>query len=290
MNLRLAGSDFSFPLLSFERALEILSLLELPAVDVCLFEGHNHLNPSAELIKPELHGKRLLSKVESRGLQIADVFLVAATDRMTLAPNNPSVTDNQTSREIFCRALDYLSAAGASHLTQLPGVVFPELGPERSFDRSVIELAWRADTASKQGILFAVEPHAGSIIETPEAALRLVKAAGKLTYTLDYTHFTRAGFADEEVEPLLEYASHFHIRGAHTGRLQAPFKSNRIDYARALNKLASLGYAGYHAIEYVWIDWENCNECDNLSEIVLFRDYLKSLFPAATQTQVKDPL
>lgn len=290
MKLRLAGSDFSFPLLSFERALEILNLLELPAVDVCLFEGHNHLNPSVELSKPELQGKRLLSKVKDRGLQIADVFLVAATNRMTLAPNNPSIVDNQSSREIFLRGLDFLSAAGASHLTQLPGVVFPELGAERSFDRSVIELAWRADTASKQGIVFAVEPHAGSIIETPEAALRLARAAGKLTYTLDYTHFTRAGFPDEEVEPLLGYASHFHIRGAHPGRLQAPFKSNRIDYARALNKLSSLGYEGFHAIEYVWIDWENCNECDNLSEIVLFRDYLKSVFPAAAQTQVKEPL
>ena len=25
-------------------------------------------------------------------------------------------------------------------------------------------------------------------------------------------------------------------------------------------------------IEYVWIDWEHCNEVDNLSETILFRD------------------
>jgi hypothetical protein len=29
-------------------------------------------------------------------------------------------------------------------------------------------------------------------------------------------------------------------------------------------------------VEYVWIDWERCNECDNLSETILFRDYLRT--------------
>jgi len=32
------------------------------------------------------------------------------------------------------------------------------------------------------------------------------------------------------------------------------------------------GYKGWVGIEYVWIDWEHCNECDNLSETILFRD------------------
>jgi NAD(P)-dependent dehydrogenase (short-subunit alcohol dehydrogenase family) len=28
-------------------------------------------------------------------------------------------------------------------------------------------------------------------------------------------------------------------------------------------------------IEYVWIDWEHCNEVDNVSETILFRDFLR---------------
>ena len=31
-------------------------------------------------------------------------------------------------------------------------------------------------------------------------------------------------------------------------------------------------FADEIGIEYVWIDWEHCNECDNLSETILFRD------------------
>ena len=99
-----------------------------------------------------------------------------------------------------------------------------------------------------------------------------------LTLTLDYTHFTRAGLPDAEIEPLLvARASHFHVRGARTGRLQASFKDNTIDYGRVLDVHAQVGYPGYVGIEYVWIDWEHCNEGDNLSETILFRDFLRNL-------------
>jgi len=98
-----------------------------------------------------------------------------------------------------------------------------------------------------------------------------------LTLTLDYTHFTRAGLADGAVEPLLAHASHFHVRGARPGRLQAPFKDNVIDYARVLGRMRQVGHAGWLGVEYVWVDWEHCNECDNLSETILFRDFLRPL-------------
>jgi hypothetical protein len=67
------------------------------------------------------------------------------------------------------------------------------------------------------------------------------------------------------------------VRGARTGRLQAPFKDNTIDYQYIYNRLNDNGYDSWIGIEYVWIDWEHCNECDNLSETILFRDFLRSL-------------
>jgi hypothetical protein len=33
-------------------------------------------------------------------------------------------------------------------------------------------------------------------------------------------------------------------------------------------------YDGYLAIEYVWIEWEHMNECDNVSETVQLRERL----------------
>ena len=78
------------------------------------------------------------------------------------------------------------------------------------------------------------------------------------------------------MEPLIAHASHFHARGARPGRLQASFKENVIDYRRVLDVMRQVGYSGYVGVEYVWIDWEHCNEVDNLSETILMRDLLRN--------------
>ena len=50
-----------------------------------------------------------------------------------------------------------------------------------------------------------------------------------------------------------------------------------IDYKRVVDALDEAGYSGYIGLEYVWIDWEHCNECDNLSETILYRDFFRGL-------------
>ena len=105
----------------------------------------------------------------------------------------------------------------------------------------------------------------------------MVESVHGLTLTLDYTHFALRGLPDSDVEPLIAHASHFHARGAREGRLQSSFKDNVIDYRRVVELMNSTGYDGYIGIEYVWIDWEHCNEVDNLSETILFRDFFRSL-------------
>ena len=129
-------------------------------------------------------------------------------------------------------------------------------------------------------MIFSVEAHVGSLAPNPTEALRMVKGVPGLTLTLDYTHFTRIGLPDSAVEPLVEHASHFHVRGAREGRLQANFSQNVIDYARVLQRMKETGYKGYLGVEYVWIDWEHCNESDNLSETILFRDFLRKQMSA----------
>ena len=41
-----------------------------------------------------------------------------------------------------------------------------------------------------------------------------------------------------------------------------------------LRVMRKTGYKGYVGVEYVWIDWQHCNEVDNLSETVLWRRFL----------------
>jgi sugar phosphate isomerase/epimerase len=176
--------------------------------------------------------------------------------------------------------LEYAAACGAKHVTTLPGVYFAEEKPNDSWRRTCDELAWRAAQAKQERIVFSIEAHVGSIAPSPKAALRLVRDVPGLTLTLDYTHFTRAGLPDRDAEPLLVHASHFHARGARKGRLQTAFPHNTIDYARVLRAMRKVNYRGYVGVEYVWVDWEHCNEVDNLSETIQLRDFLRAQISA----------
>jgi len=274
---RLACADFTFPLLEHDKVLDLVAALELDGVDIGFFEGRSHLWPSREFENVERSAKLLRQKLSDRGLAPADVFLQLDPHFVPFAINQPDSSRRQRAREMFQKALDYASHLGSPHVTTLPGVYFDSVEPNSaSWQRSLDELAWRVDRASEYKLVFSIEAHVGSLASTPKEAECLVRGVPGLSLTLDYTHFTRVGYPDSEIEPLVPFATHFHARGARKDRLQAPFKANTIDYARVLDCLRESQYRGYLGIEYVWIDWEHCNESDNLSETILFRDFLRA--------------
>ena len=273
---RLACADFTFPLLAHDSVLDLIAAIELDGVDIGLFEGRSHLWPSREFANLKDSARTLRNKLADRDLKPADVFLQLDPDFVPFAINQPDKERRQHARDQFLRTLEYAVELGSPHVTTLPGVYFDkDEPPADSWQRSQDELAWRVEQAKQHGIFFSVEAHVGSLAPNPKEAMRMVRSVEGLTLTLDYTHFTRVGLPDSQIEPLVEHATHFHVRGARKDRLQASFKDNTIDYARVLDAMRRSGYAGYLGIEYVWIDWEHCNESDNLSETILFRDFLR---------------
>lgn len=276
MTPKLACADFTFPLLPHDKALDLIALLDFEGVDVGLFEGRSHLRPSRVFADVRGSARELARKLQDRGLEPADIYLQTAPDFESLAPNHPDPERRRLARDWFARAVEFATECGARHVSALPGVPFEDVPGHENYQRCCDELAWRCETARDQGVTFSVETHVGSIAPTPEAAALLVKSVPGLTLTLDYTHFTRCGIPDCEVEPLIAHASHFHARCARNGRLQPSFQENTIDYARVLDVMRQVGYSGYVGVEYVWIDWEHCNEVDNLSETILLRDHLRS--------------
>ena len=278
MKLKLACADFAFPLLSHDDSLSLIRTLGIRGVDIGLFEHRSHLQPSHQFANVSRSAKALRRKLDGRGLKAADVFLQIDDDVRSCAVNHPEPSRRRKARDWFERTLDYAAICGARHVTTTPGVFFDEQTRAESLALIRDELSWRIEQARPYRIVLGVEPHIGSIAPRPKSAQRLIEAVPGLTFTLDYSHFARAGIPDREVEPLVAHASHFHVRGARRGALQASFADNAIDFARVVKKMKATGYRGYLGLEYTWIVWENCNQTDNLSETILFRDYLRSLF------------
>jgi sugar phosphate isomerase/epimerase len=279
--MRFATADYSFPLLSWEKALRLARDLEMDGIDLSLFQNRSQIKPEEALANPSVSGARTRTAVEAHGLEVADVFGIPGKDFTALCPNHPDQSVRRSSREYFVRLVDFAAACGAAHLTSLPGIIFEPEGLDASFARCIEELGWRLEVANRAGLTFAVEAHIGSIIAEPTRAERLVRSVPGLTLTLDLGHFIAEGYPQAEANPLIEHTSHVHARCASPGRLQAPLKTNTIDFADLVKRLAARNYPGWYAIEYVWIDWEHCNEVDNVSETILLRGVLEAAARAA---------
>ena len=271
-DLKIACADFTFPLLSHDQVLDLLVMLDCNGVDIGLFSGRSHLRPEIEFEDIKKNARLLKLKLDDRGLIPSDCYLQLDTSLSEKAINHPKEKIRLFAREQFLKLIEYAEELGADHITCLPGMFFPDQSNKKSLELCSIELQWRLNQVKKSSLDFAIESHIGSPFIDPLATQKLITSVPGLSLTLDYTHFIREGYPQEDVDVLLKYANHFHARGAKIGHLQASAQHNIIDYEDIIKKLIMNNYSGWIGLEFIWIDWENCNEIDTLSETILLRD------------------
>lgn len=276
--LKIGCADFTFPLLSHDKVLQLIAMLDCKGVDIGLFSGRSHITAESEFPQISLRAKALKKQLQDLGLVATDVYLQLDTDLSKYAINHPDNSRRQFARDSFLKLIDYAKELGADHITTLPGMYFTGEEKQASLKRSHEELNWRLEKVKSSALSFGVEAHVGSPFTSPDDTKALLDAVPGLTLTLDYTHFIRNGYTQEEVDPLLEYASHFHARGAKKDRLQVSMSDNGIDYSKIIENLKRVNYNGWIGLEYIWINWERCNEVDTLSETIRLRDTIKMAY------------
>ena len=274
--MRLACGDHSFPLLNHEVAMDLIAGMGFEGFDLALFGNRSHVRP--EHIRGDIPAaaRSLGQAIRNRGLEISDVFCIPWTDFSVFAPNHPNAKERLASRALFEDLLEFILRIDAPGLTIVPGLDFAALGHDASLALAAEELQWRAERLAAEGRRFSVECHIGSVAASPDDVLRLVQLAPGLKLTLDYTHFIAPGYPQLEIDRLAPFAGHVQVRGGRKGMGQCAMKENTIDYESVLNLLAASDYDGFLAVEYVWIEWENMNRCDNVSETILMRDRLRA--------------
>jgi sugar phosphate isomerase/epimerase len=159
MRFKLSCADFSFPLLPHDVALKIIALLGFRGVDVGLFAARSHLRPEKELYHPGKNGAALRRRLEQEGLAATDIFLQLHQSFVDFAVNHPDPSRRKFAKEQFLKALDYAAAAGSSHITILPGVIFKSESRAVSLARDAEELSWRVEKAAAMKLTVAIEPH-----------------------------------------------------------------------------------------------------------------------------------
>lgn len=270
-------ADFTFPLLSHNKALQLIKLLGMDAVDLGIFENRSHHYPSHIAKDPVGTGKQLAHQLSIVGLEAADVFLQTGADPPIAAANDPKESVRAANREIFLKILEFTNTLGCSHVTGLPGVIHEGEKFKDDWQRACAETHWRIETANTANVVYSVEPHVGSILPDAETALQFINDCPGLSLTLDYGHFIYQNQTNESVHQLIPHASHFHARGGAKGKLQTMVKENEIDFRTIVSRLKEIGYSGFICMEYVYVDWEGCNRTDNVSETIRLHELLKKM-------------
>jgi len=276
MNAKFSCADFTFPEATHDQALGIIQLLGFQGVDLGIFEDRSHHVPSSLSQDPQPAAKQMQERLHRYGLEASDVFVQFGPEPPVASVNDPDPGTRKQTREQFLGMVEFAVALGARHMTGLPGVWHSDESDRSEWDRAVAETAWRKSEAAKGGIVYAFEPHVGSLCPDPESALKFSDES-ETSITLDYGHFIYQGMDNASIHPLVARASHFHARAGAPGHLQCPVNENRIDFPGALKALSATNYAGWVCMEYVYVDWEGCNRTDNVSETLKMKKLMEAI-------------
>lgn len=279
--MKLTCYDYSFPLLSTPLAVQLVKLLGFDSIALGIWGAHTQLS-SHTLSGDVGAADALAGSVADAGLTVSDVFFIPDADYSVMSVDHPSADERAAGRERFTKALEVARRLGSRGITLVPGVAYPDVPAAVSMRRAAEELRARVDLGRDAGVEVTVEPHIGSITETPSQVLELLDMVPGLGITLDLSHFIMQGIPQTEVDvdELYTQVRLVHARAAKPGRLQVGMAENAIDFPAMVRRLNAVGFDGWIAAEYLWIAQGGCDEDDTLSETILMRDLLRDLIGA----------
>ncbi len=266
--MRLALTTWSFPYCSLGEAVQITKALGINALDMGIDYGAA-IDRDALLSNPEKTGKDLLRyEIEMPcfyyrfGQELAERNIA---DARNMAANT----------EDFRKVVAFCHAAGIKRIFVLPGLVNPGQSLKDAQTASIAALKQLVPIAQEAGIILTMEAHVRSIVESPSATFELLNNVPDLKLALDYSHFVCMGYTQADIDPLVPYAAHMHLRQAKPGALQEKFDYGTINFATLIGTLNSAGYDDYLALEVVHQDYMNTRSDDVLTEIIQLRDLVR---------------
>ncbi len=217
------------------------------AIEVGAFERWSQGLSPRRLAEDSAYAEESLRIISESGLAIPSI---------NCAPGPELLTGDADDVELYAEELAgvtrFAERAGATHIT----LQIPETPADWSTDTTVREYAARLRAvfdrvAPREQIRFGMETHAGTFMEQPETALRVVAELWPTVgITYDPSHQIMIGIPLDATRELFPYANKAHLRDARAGEMQAPFGEGELDVDWVLARLAEHGYDDYITVEY----------------------------------------
>ncbi len=216
-----------------------------------------------------------IARVKALGLTIPNIHWTFSPGGLFPAINDPDPKVRADNLEQIKRLVDFCQAAHILSILVLPGMPISGQSLTESHQYSADAMRQFQTIGLEAGVGMMFEPHVKSTFESPAAAVWLVQQAPGAGVVLDYSHFVCQGYTQPEINKLIPYTQHVHLRQARPGLLQTRLDDGVINFPLVFEALRAENYSGYLCIEYVYQDYIGANNVDVLTETVKTRDLIR---------------
>lgn len=140
------------------------------------------------------------------------------------------------------------------------------------FNEEVERLQRLVDVAEGEGVRVAMKTQIGRLSEDPDTVKVLCDNVKGLGITLDPSHFHCGPSSNKNLDKIMEYVFHVHLRDSKKNQLQVRVGQGEIEYGRVVTQLSKVGYS--HALS---IQMAPMPEFDQRSELRKLRLLLETL-------------
>lgn len=267
--MKLSVASWSFAHCTLKEAAVIAHAIGVEAMDL----GYLHapaIDRYRVLHDPERYAQQLRADLP---IPPACLFHRFGADRLErnlgLPPNEENLGDLR-------QALRFCHRAGIRQLFLLPGMINPGQTRREALAYAAAALQPVVAAGAEVGVTVGVEPHVQSTLESPEHTGDLLTQVPGLMLVLDAAHFIAQGYPQSEVEGLVPYASHVHLRQARPGALQTPLADGTINFPSLFAALHQANYIGWLSIEVLHQAYMNTLHEDVLTETIRLRDCFRA--------------
>ena len=269
-NIKLAGAAWSWVGATLKEQANIWRALGINALELISVVGAD-LEPSD--LESDLEGRA--KYVMALGMDLSSMLYVFGKDFYDRATNSPDKAVQAKNQESFKGAIEFCTAAGIPSIIILPGMDQEGMTHQDAMKLSADSMSGLTAIGREAGIKVLFEPHLQSVFESPLETLTVLQEYQDLEIVLDHSHFMAANFEQKDIDPLIPYAGHVHLRQGALGQLQAKWEESEIEYMPVIRKLKEIGYEGYLTFEYENDPWLPL--VDVMTETIKLRDAILPL-------------
>jgi sugar phosphate isomerase/epimerase len=251
--IRIGCCSFVFGKLTLEESLRLCRTLGFCHVDVSAADigPKAHVDQQGAAARPEEAARLVRDLAVQNGLALEELFLCPVfVEGKRVEVSHPDAGVRRRLLDQFRGIAAFARAAGFRSIMGVPGTPQGGIGRKEARAHATETLRAMVAIAEDVGVALNVEPHTGSLIEEPEAALRMADEVPGLGFTLDYAHFAQRGILAERVYPLHAHARHMHARQARAGCGGCAVEEGTIDFGAIVEQLRAADWDGVIAMEF----------------------------------------